>query len=307
MSLNRINKTTGEAIPVCSGTYYADLPIGAIIPFSGAIAPRDFLIADGRAVSRTTYKELFAVIGTTYGSGDGVNTFNVPDLRETVPVGIGENGTATIAEHDVYTLGEFKDDQLKDHYHGIKTSGSSDNYTINTLSPNVNTSGVKGWGNPWGTQFNPATTTHGKQLGVNYIIKAKSTAVPYDYKEYIDNKLEEGGFDAPFNLKEYIQNQNVLSEYEDITLPTTAATAMTMPYDGVYILANYGVSTVHHIYLNGIEISGGITGNATTGATTSSTIPFKKGDTMYRLNTYSGRSLFIEHVAYYKLRDYSGR
>ena len=207
----------------------------------------------------------------------------------------------------MYTLGEFKDDQLKDHYHGIKTSGSSDNYTINTSSSNVNTSGVKGWGNPWGTQFNPATTTHGKQLGVNYIIKAKSTAVPYDYKEYIDNKLEEGGFDAPFNLKEYIQNQNVLSEYEDITLPTTAATAMTMPYDGVYILANYGVSTVHHIYLNGIEISGGITGNATTGATTSSTIPFKKGDTMYRLNTYSGRSLFIEHVAYYKLRDYSGR
>ena len=88
MSLNRINKTTGEAIPVCSGTYYADLPIGAIIPFSGAIAPRDFLIADGRAVSRTTYKELFAVIGTTYGSGDGVNTFNVPDLRETVPVAL---------------------------------------------------------------------------------------------------------------------------------------------------------------------------------------------------------------------------
>ena len=306
MSINKIDKLTGETTPICGGTIYADSPIGTIFAFSSTITPRDFLPCDGRAVSRTTYKELYSVIGDTYGSGDGVNTFNVPDLRETVPVGIGENDTATIAEHDTYTLGEFKDDQLKDHYHGIKTSGSSNNYTINTSSPNVNTSGVKGWGNPWGTQFNPATTTHGKQLGVNYIIKAKSTAVPYDYKEYIDNKLEEGGFDAPFNLKEYIQNQNLLSDYEDITLPTTAATAITMPYDGVYILANYGVSNIHHIYLNGIEISAGTTGNNTTGASTSSTILFKKGDTMYRLNTYTG-STFAEHVAYYKLRDYSGR
>lgn len=97
----------------------------------------------------------------------------------------------------------------------------------------------------------------------------------------------------------YKADTSELSEYEEITLPTTAATAMTMPYDGVYILANYGVSYIHHIYLNGIEISAGTTGNNTTGASTSSTILFKKGDTMYRLNTYTG-STFTEHVAYYK-------
>lgn len=97
----------------------------------------------------------------------------------------------------------------------------------------------------------------------------------------------------------YKADTSELSDYESITLPTTEATAMTMPYDGVYILANYGVSSVHHIWLNGSEISSAITGNSTTGASTSSTVPFKKGDKMYRTGTYSG-SLFLEHVAYYK-------
>lgn len=293
MSINKIDKLTGEATPICGGTMYADLPIGAIVSFSGAIAPRDFLIADGRAVSRTTYAELYSVIGVSYGSGDGVNTFNVPDLRETVPVGIGENDTATIAEHDVYTLGEFKDDQLKDHYHGVRTLGTSDQYTINASRPDANTSGVKGWGNPWGTQFNPATTTHGKQLGVNYIIKAKSTAVPYDYKEYIDNKLEEGGFDAPFNLKEYIQNQNILSGIETVTFP------MAAPYDGELIAVGSGGGYVT-FSINGNQYTVG----SSAGMTNTSGISIKKGDVL-TLEALVGTAGFT--ARYYKLRDYSGR
>ena len=97
----------------------------------------------------------------------------------------------------------------------------------------------------------------------------------------------------------YKSDKSELSEYENITLSTNSSNPTVMPYDGVYILANYGVSYIHHIYLNGIEISAGITGNNTTGASTSSTILFKKGDTMYRLNTYT-ESTFLEHVAYYK-------
>lgn len=97
----------------------------------------------------------------------------------------------------------------------------------------------------------------------------------------------------------YKADKSELSEYENITLSTNSSNPTVMPYDGVYILANYGVSYIHHIYLNGVEISAGITGNNTTGASTSSTILFKKGDTMYRLNTYT-ESIFLEHVAYYK-------
>ena len=97
----------------------------------------------------------------------------------------------------------------------------------------------------------------------------------------------------------YKADTSELSDYENITLSTNSNNPTVMPYDGVYILANYGVQTIHHIYLNGVEISGGTTGNNTTGASTSSTILFKKGDMMYRLNTYT-ESLFLEHVAYYK-------
>lgn len=54
---------------------------GTIAPWTTASAPNEWLLCDGSAVSRTTYAALFAVIGTTYGAGDGSTTFNVPDLR----------------------------------------------------------------------------------------------------------------------------------------------------------------------------------------------------------------------------------
>lgn len=65
------------------------MPTGAIIPFAGSTAPTGWLLCDGGSTGllRTTYAALFAVIGTTYGSGDGSTTFNVPDLRGRVVAG----------------------------------------------------------------------------------------------------------------------------------------------------------------------------------------------------------------------------
>lgn len=57
------------------------VPTGAVIYVAQNTAPTDFLKANGAAVSRTTYADLFAAIGTTFGSGDGSTTFNLPDLR----------------------------------------------------------------------------------------------------------------------------------------------------------------------------------------------------------------------------------
>lgn len=57
------------------------IPSGAVMYFAGRNAPTGWLKANGAAVSRTTYAALFAAIGTTYGAGDGRNTFNLPDLR----------------------------------------------------------------------------------------------------------------------------------------------------------------------------------------------------------------------------------
>lgn len=65
----------------------AGTPVGVIVEYGGSSAPSGWLLADGSAVSRTTYAALFAVYGTTYGSGDGTTTFNLPDKRGRIGVG----------------------------------------------------------------------------------------------------------------------------------------------------------------------------------------------------------------------------
>ena len=75
------------------------IPSGTIVAYGAASAPTGWLLCDDSAVSRSTYARLFAVIGTGYGAGDGSTTFNVPDLRDKVPLGKGTNndtlGTTT--------------------------------------------------------------------------------------------------------------------------------------------------------------------------------------------------------------------
>jgi microcystin-dependent protein len=55
--------------------------------WAGSTAPTGWLLCNGAAVSRTTYSDLFAVISTTYGTGNGSTTFNVPDLQRRFPLG----------------------------------------------------------------------------------------------------------------------------------------------------------------------------------------------------------------------------
>ena len=68
-------------------------PPGVVLPYAGSSAPSSWLLCDGSAVSRTTYADLFAAISTTYGTGDGTTTFNLPDLTGRIPA--GKEATAT--------------------------------------------------------------------------------------------------------------------------------------------------------------------------------------------------------------------
>ena len=72
-------------------------PIGTVIAFAGNAAPAGYLICNGAAVSRTTYAKLFAIIGTTYGAGDGSTTFNLPNLTDKFIMGSGTAGTSKAA------------------------------------------------------------------------------------------------------------------------------------------------------------------------------------------------------------------
>lgn len=69
-------------------------PPGLISPYAGSSAPAGWLLCDGTAVSRTTYASLFSITSTTYGTGDGSTTFNLPDLRGRGSVGSGTGSKA---------------------------------------------------------------------------------------------------------------------------------------------------------------------------------------------------------------------
>jgi len=93
------------------------MPAGIILPFGGAAIPTGFLLCNGAAVSRATYATLFGVISTAYGAGDGSTTFNVPDLRDKFPGGVGTGIVSRGA-----TGGEFDHVHVvKPHYHGMGT------------------------------------------------------------------------------------------------------------------------------------------------------------------------------------------
>lgn len=171
---------------------FVAMPVGAMSPFAGASAPSGWFICDGMATSRSTYVALFTIIGTTWGSGDGSTTFNIPDMREKVPVGIGTSGTlitstgSAVSANDVYTLAQFKDDQMQGHFHtqktlqkenvGMASTGSSYYWDAqagtnvsNAVQSNITTIAPI----TDGTNGTPRTgsATRGKRVGVNYIIK----------------------------------------------------------------------------------------------------------------------------------------
>jgi microcystin-dependent protein len=81
------------------------VPTGTVVQFAGSSAPANWLICDGSAVSRTTYANLFGVISTTYGIGDGSTTFNLPNCAGKVAVGVGDAG-GTFHGHTNHTLAQ---------------------------------------------------------------------------------------------------------------------------------------------------------------------------------------------------------
>jgi microcystin-dependent protein len=86
----RLNATTG--LTEAEETFVASFPlsiVGVVLPYAGSSAPTGFLLCDGSAVSRSTYADLFDVIGTIYGAGNESTTFNLPDLRDRTPIGAG--------------------------------------------------------------------------------------------------------------------------------------------------------------------------------------------------------------------------
>ena len=104
------------------------VPTGTRFRYAGSSAPTGFLICDGSEVSRTTYADLFAAIGTAFGPGDGSTTFNLPDSRERVSIGVGTGAGLTARSRgdeigaSSHTLTEA---EMASHDHDLTDPGHS--------------------------------------------------------------------------------------------------------------------------------------------------------------------------------------
>lgn len=156
------------------------IPCGTVIVSVSNTAPDGFLPCDGTDTTGTTnelsthYPILYSLLG---------NSNVLPDYRECVLVGVGQNTTDTIADHDVYTIGEFKDDQFQqwtasfNNVNNVPSCTGIASYKQDGSEEPTNTSGSGGriTLDPH-TMARTDTTTHGKQKGVAYYIKATASA-----------------------------------------------------------------------------------------------------------------------------------
>jgi microcystin-dependent protein len=155
-------------------------PPGNINASASTNVPAGWLLCDGSAVSRTTYARLFAAIGTTWGSGDGATTFNLPDLRGMFLRGTGTHGTQAKAAGGNFAggnVGDFGADKMQGHWHATRTApvlnGSGVLFNPVYSSGAANSSGEVQ--NPLsdGSNGTPRTGNETKpaSYSVNYIIK----------------------------------------------------------------------------------------------------------------------------------------
>jgi len=160
------------------------IPTGCIIPWSDTSVPTGFLECNGAAVSRSTYATLFAIVATTYGSGNGSTTFNLPDLKDNVPLG-RSNSAALASTGGANTVGStgnvggstanatLSTAQLASHSHTI-TAGTAPGPT-----------GVRAFvygssgGTSTGTSNTGSGTGHDHNMSATFSGDATSVVQPY--------------------------------------------------------------------------------------------------------------------------------
>lgn len=172
--IHNASKNETEKLPLSALS-----PVGSMSLFAGDTAPAGYLICDGEAVSRETYANLFTVIGEKYGAGDGTTTFNLPNMKGRVPVGLDPDdsdfntlGKSGGAKTHTLTVAQMPNHRHTGHYfNGQKISlnngsgGYQMNWTAGAASDESSfATGYSGGGSP-----HPILQPY---LAFNYIIKS---------------------------------------------------------------------------------------------------------------------------------------
>lgn len=198
MAIFQVQEENGQKklVPMTGGV--PDGSVGSLIMKYKKIQPKNCLYCDGRDTTGTDeelriyYPALYMYLGSNV----------LPDYRECTFVGAEQNTTDTIATHDVYAQGQFKDDQLKDHTHGLDNSNTSGSTTWvlrndKGFGGNIQTGGAVG--------SRIGSTTHGKQKAVYVYIVAVDSVVVSDDESFLRV------------VENYIDEKNSYSETETLT------------------------------------------------------------------------------------------
>ena len=240
-------------------------PVGTLISQYKKVPMSGYLYCDGSTFDENAYPALYMYLGTNV----------LPDYRECVMVGAEQNTTDTIATHDVYGEGEFKDDHLQSHKHMVKDTafgsplaygmgdGNAAGVTDRTVTGELSNRAWEASGAGYlDTVSRYDTTTHGKQKAVYVYIKATSGLA----ENQQENVLNE--------VKDYIRRSNELSPIETITLTTTYQTAQ---YDGFLFLRLGGNNSLTtNVYINDETL---VTGRVAGQDEDTLVFPICKGDT----------------------------
>lgn len=213
MSYNLVNPETGDLTRVAGGSF--SIPVGTLISQYKKVAMSGYLYCDGSTFDENKYPALYMYLGTNV----------LPDYRECVMVGAEENTTDTIATHDVYGEGEFKDDQIQSHRHLVKDTafgtplaygmdaGNGAGVVDRTVTGQLTNRAWEATGAGFkDTVSRYGETTHGKQKAVYVYIKATSGLaenqqenVLKDVKDYVNNSMDK--VVQPIGFKTSLLNQ----------------------------------------------------------------------------------------------------
>lgn len=145
------------------------MPIGAVFPFYGTTPPEHTMACNGAEISRTTYAELFAVIGTTAGEGDGSTTFNLPDLRGMFIRGTGGNAAE---------LGVEQEDAIRDIQGSFLIRSSDIGGLGNSFLPITDGGGAFSFEAAFGNGATASFSTQSRHMGAQKMNFDAGSVVP---------------------------------------------------------------------------------------------------------------------------------